>query len=403
MDCLTSAFSAAFLTPVICFSRYPQFVSSENRPHGPLVLLAPGLQRFSCPETVFFLNGSEWTIAHSSNRRTLVTGGAGFIGSHLTERLLASGRHVTVIDDLSTSARRNLDAVATHDRLTLHVGTMDDDALLESVLGQVDEVYHLAAAVGVALIARDPIASIHANINPTQKLLAHAQRVHADGRPIRCFLASSSEVYGKNSKTVWNEDDDIVLGSTSCARWSYGATKAIDEFLALAYWQQFQLPVVVGRFFNVVGPRQTGSYGMVLPRMIRAAVAGEPVVVHDDGRQQRCFAHVSDVVSAIEGLMVPPSCVGRVFNIGSARPVSIVQLAEMVISLADSQSEIVYQTYEEAYGPDFEDTRRRVPDLSRLEAEVQCAPRIGLEGIITELLEIERNSSRLLDGRHGDS
>ncbi|HZN35514.1 MAG TPA: NAD-dependent epimerase/dehydratase family protein, partial [Pirellulaceae bacterium] len=240
----------------------------------------------------------------------LVTGGAGFIGSHLTEALLARGDHVTVIDDESTGRFENLAVVKGNPGLTLVRGSVGDASLLRQHLDGVGEVYHLAAAVGVALIAREPLQTIERNIYPTQLLLDELCRRHAAGQLLKFFLASTSEVYGKNPKPTWTEEDDLVFGATTRPRWSYGASKAIDEFLTLACARQFGLAVVIGRFFNVVGPRQTGAYGMVLPRFVEAALAGQPLVVHDDGRQIRCFAHVGDVVAAVLTLMQSPAALG---------------------------------------------------------------------------------------------
>lgn len=326
-------------------------------------------------------------------KHILVTGGAGFIGSHLTEALLARGDRVTVVDDESTGRADNLAAVREHPQFTYHRGSIGDAVLVRSLLDDVDEVYHLAAAVGVALIAREPIQTIERNIYPTELILAELRRQRERGRVIRFFLASTSEVYGKNPKPVWSEGDDLVFGATTKARWSYGASKAIDEFLALAHWRQSRLPVVIGRFFNVVGPRQTGAYGMVLPRFVAAALRGEPLVVHDDGRQVRCFGHVSDVVHAVLALMETDDALGKVFNIGSDQPVSIGELAERVIAAAGRTppSPLHFQSYADAYDEDFEDIRRRVPDLSRLKATIDYRPRFDLERIIDDLIEKGRS------------
>ena len=320
----------------------------------------------------------------------LVTGGAGFIGSHLTEALLGRGDEVTVIDDESTGRAGNLAEVRGHARLRFVRGSVGDKALLWSLLDGVSEVYHLAAAVGVALIAREPLQTIERNIYPTQLLLDELCRRHQAGQELKFFLASTSEVYGKNPKPTWTEEDDLVFGATTRPRWSYGASKAIDEFLTLACFRQFGLPVVIGRFFNVVGPRQTGAYGMVLPRFADAALAGEPLVVHDDGRQIRCFAHVRDVVSAVLGLMKTPAAVGQVFNIGSDQPVSIHDLAARVIELADSRSMIEFQSYTDAYDQDFEDIRRRVPDLSKLRATIGHHPKSDLDAIVRDVIAWKR-------------
>jgi UDP-glucose 4-epimerase len=323
-------------------------------------------------------------------KNCLVTGGAGFIGSHLAEALLALGRRVSAVDDESTGSVDNLAAVLGHPHFSYTKGTVTGGALVRRLVADVDEVYHLAAAVGVRLIAQSPIHSIEANIAPVELLLKELGRLQKKGRTVKLFLASSSEVYGKNPKSQWTEDDDLVIGPTTCSRWSYGASKAIDEFLALAYWRQQQLPVVVGRLFNVVGPRQTGKYGMVLPRMVEAALGGGPLIVHDDGKQQRCFAHVSDVIRAILGLMDLPEAAGRVFNIGSDLPVSILDLAHRVIAAVDPSLSIEFISYADAYSKDFEDCRRRIPDLTRLRETIGFEPRYDLEECVREVVAWKR-------------
>lgn len=315
-------------------------------------------------------------------KTTLVTGGAGFIGSHLTQRLLERGDHVVVVDDLSTGRRDNLAEVRAHPRFEFVEGSIEDPELTARLVDRADEVYHMAAAVGVALIAAQPIRTIERNIYPTQLILDRlGARVQA-GDKVRCFIASTSEVYGKNPKSIWNEEDDLVFGATTKCRWSYGASKAIDEFLALAFHRQHGLPVVIGRFFNVVGPRQTGAYGMVLPRFVEAARRGTPLVVHDDGRQVRCFAHVEDVVGAVIRLVEKESAHGRVFNIGSDRPLSILELAEKVRSRINPAAEIRFQSYADAYDESFEDIRRRVPDLTRIREAIGFEPQHDLDSII---------------------
>lgn len=319
-------------------------------------------------------------------KHALITGGAGFIGSHLADALLARGDRVTVVDDESTGQPQNLAAARSQPNFRYLRGSIAEAGLLAEVLHDVDEVYHLAAAVGVQLIAQDAVRTIETNIQPTALLIDAALARHRAGATLKVFLASTSEVYGKNPKPSWTEEDDLVLGSTTRPRWAYGASKAIDEFLALGAHRQSGLPVVVGRFFNVVGPRQTGRYGMVLPRMVDAALAGGPVIVHDDGRQTRCFAHVADVVRAVLGLMESPAGVGRIFNIGSDQPVQIVELAQRVIAQVDPNLEIRFQSYAEAYPADFEDVRARVPDLTRLRETIDYQPSYDLEQVIAEVI-----------------
>lgn len=313
--------------------------------------------------------------------RCLVTGGAGFIGSHLTEQLLAAGHDVIAFDDFSTGRKENLAGVADHPKLTLRQGSITDQvALSDAVLG-CDVIYHLAAAVGVKLVADDPVRTIETNIYPTEALL----RLAVQGQK-KVFLASTSEVFGKNLKEKWTEEDDLVLGSTSRPRWAYGCSKAIDEFLALAYHRKFQLPVIIGRFFNVVGPRQVGHYGMVIPRFVDQALDGKPLQVYDDGGQVRCFGHVQEVVQCIMGLMNTPRAYGSVYNIGSDQPVSIRELAEEVIRKVNPKLSIEYLPYSKAYGDDFEDVRRRVPDLTRLESMLGKKPKLPLGKILDDII-----------------
>ncbi len=317
--------------------------------------------------------------------RILVTGGSGFIGSHLTEKLLANGHAVTVVDDLSTGRAKNLKHVLNHPKLEIINSDLADPKLVRTQCRRCEQVYHLAAAVGVALIAARPTETIQRNIYPTQLLLEALQEEKQFGRDVPLFLASTSEVYGKNPKPVWNEQDDLVFGATTKPRWSYGASKAIDEFLALACVREHRLPIVIGRFFNVVGPRQTGAYGMVLPRFVAAALQGKPLIVHDDGQQQRCFAHVADVVSAVTNLMDRPESYGRVYNIGSNQPVTILRLAEMVRDVVNPSASVQHQSYTEAYDADFEDIRRRVPDLSRLKETINYEPQLDLKQIVEDV------------------
>jgi UDP-glucose 4-epimerase len=314
-------------------------------------------------------------------RSTLVTGGAGFIGSHLVEALLASGQRVVVLDDLSTGQTANLQQVATHPHLEVVRDSIANEARLAELVAGVDEIYHLAAVVGVRLVLEAPALTVATNIGPTEVLLRLAA-----ARQIPLFLASTSEVYGKNPKTPLSEEDDLVLGPTSRGRWIYAASKALDEYLALSYHRQSGLSVVVGRFFNVVGPRQVGRYGMVLPRFIDQALAGGPVVVYDDGQQVRCFAHVSDVVRGMRDLMALPAARGRVFNLGSDVPVTIRGLAERVVQLINPSAAIEHVPYSKAYAPGFEDIRYRVPDLGRIREAIGYAPRHSLDSIIQEII-----------------
>lgn len=331
--------------------------------------------------------------ARSSNKTHLITGGAGFIGSHLAQRLLARGDRVLIVDDLSTGQQQNLAPIIDHQNLEYIQGTVEDDRLVAEVVGRADSVYHLAAAVGVALIAKQPIQTIERNIYPTQLILDRLGERARRGKRVPCFIASTSEVYGKNPKPVWSEEDDLVFGATTKPRWSYGVSKAIDEFLALAFYKEHQLPVVVGRFFNVVGPRQTGAYGMVLPRFVDAAIRGGKLVVHDDGKQIRCFAHVDDVVGAVVKLVDTPSAHGRVYNIGSDTPVSILELAQLVIDRVNPKAEIEFQSYSDAYDESFEDIRRRVPDLSRIEKTIGYAATQDLNAIIDSVADSMRKNA----------
>jgi UDP-glucose 4-epimerase len=325
----------------------------------------------------------------------LITGGSGFIGSHLVDYHISRGDSVLVVDDLSTGSSRNLLHQKSNNRLRVVHADLGDAKLIEEVCATADKVYHLAAAVGVALIAKQPVQTIHRNIFPTQLLLERLRQLHLAGKSIPLFLASTSEVYGKNPKSIWSESDDLVFGATTKPRWSYGASKAIDEFLGLACVRECGMPVVIGRFFNVVGPRQTGVYGMVLPRFVRSAMRNEPILVHDDGCQERCFAHVSDVIHAITTLMDSPTCFGKIYNIGADQPISILQLAKRVCEIVNPLAKIEFQSYAKAYDEDFEDIRRRVPDLSRLRQAIGYEPKLGMDEIIRDVW----SSMKLQDDR----
>lgn len=321
-------------------------------------------------------------------RRVLVTGGAGFIGSHLCDVLLSRGDEVTAVDNLSTGRRSNLPA--RHDRLRFI------EADLSSALGAMggggtgerfDEIYHLAAAVGVKLVMDKPIEAIDTNVEQTSALLKFAVTHGAGGRGAPTLIASSSEVYGKPDKAPFSEDDDVVYGPTTKGRWSYACSKAIDEYLALAYHAQRALPTVVARFFNTVGPRQVGAYGMVLPNFVKSALLGEDLVVHGDGAQSRCFCDVRDVAAVLPRMLGTPACFGRVFNVGSDAVISIRALAETVIRTLSSRSRVRLVPYDQVYGAGFEDLRQRQPDLRRVRQTVGFTPRIALEQTIRDLAE----------------
>lgn len=313
--------------------------------------------------------------------RVLVTGGAGFIGSHLCEALVERGHQVTALDDLSTGARANLAALEGHERFSLVVGSILDPPLLDRLFAEADLCYHLAAAVGVRTILEQPLRSLLVNVRGTELVLEAADRHHV---PI--LIASTSEVYGKNDSGPLAEDADRILGSSQISRWHYATAKAADEALTLAYVRERGLKAIVVRFFNTVGPRQTGRYGMVVPRLLGQALAGEPLTVYGDGRQTRCFTFVGDTVRCLLALAETPAAWGEVFNIGHPREVSILELAQQVVALTGSRSPIVFVPYAEAYGPDFEDMRRRVPDVSKLRRTIGFVPETPLEATLRAIL-----------------
>lgn len=314
-------------------------------------------------------------------RRCLVTGGAGFIGSHLVDHLLEGGHEVCVVDDMSTGRRTNLPT--SHPRLRVIEGDAAQALAAWDPGDRPDEIYHLAAAVGVQLVLGDPIGSIETNVGQAAAALKFAHE--RGGIPI--LIASSSEVYGKGTHSPFREGDDVLYGPTSAFRWSYAASKALDEYLALAYHAKHALPAVVARFFNTVGPRQIGDYGMVLPRFVGAALRGQPLQVFGDGRQARCFCDARDVVRTLPALVRLPAAHGRVFNIGSDRPIAIRDLAELVVRELNSTSPIEHVPYEQAYEPGFEDLLRRVPDLARIRQAIGFAPVFTLERTIHDLAQ----------------
>lgn len=314
--------------------------------------------------------------------RILVTGGAGFVGSHLCERLLADGHSVVILDDLSTGREDNIRHLLNQPRVQFVRDTVENELTVNTLLGSCDRVYHLASAVGVQLIVDEPVRTIKTIIRGTEVVLEAAYRFN---RPV--LITSSSEVYGKGSRVPFSEDDDVVVGPTRHSRWCYAYAKGIDEFLGLAYHKQFGLPVVVVRLFNTVGPRQVGMYGMVLPRFVQAALKGQPLQVYGDGKQTRCFCHVTDVVAALAQLMNRPEAAGQVFNIGSDEEISINDLARRVIALAESKSPVEHLSYEQAYGQQFDDLPRRVPKLDKVRQLIDFKPRMNLDQIIRSVIE----------------
>ncbi|KAA0213459.1 MAG: NAD-dependent epimerase/dehydratase family protein [Leptolyngbya sp. PLA3] len=321
--------------------------------------------------------------AGSGARRTLVSGGSGFIGSHLVARLLERGDRVTVVDDLSTGRRANLPE--EHPRLRFIEATVKDAIHVFGPGERFDEIYHLAAAVGVQLVLEDPIRSIETNVEQTSAVLRFATRCGPEAGPARVLITSSSEVYGKPPSAEFCEDDDVLYGPTTVLRWSYAQTKAIDEYLGLAHHARLGVPVVVVRLFNTVGPRQVGSYGMVLPRFVAAALRGDPLEVYGDGTQSRCFCDVRDVVEVLPRLLEQPRCHGRVFNVGSDEPISIGDLARLVIQTLGSSSEIRHVPYASVYPDGFEDLHRRRPSLERVRTAVNFRPGYSLRQTIVDL------------------
>jgi UDP-glucose 4-epimerase len=310
-------------------------------------------------------------------RPVLVTGGAGFIGSHLVERLLVEGKSVVVIDDLSTGDLKNLQAVAAHPHLRVFPTKVSACAELSQVVANAESVYHLAAAVGVELVVRSPIHVLETNLHETEVLLAAAAAAR-----VPVLLASTSEVYGKSLKPAFSEEDDLIIGPPHQGRWSYACSKLMDEFLALACAKERSLPVVITRLFNTVGPRQTGRYGMVLPRFIASAQAGEPLRVYGDGQQSRCFCYVGDTVEAMLRLQGSAAARGQIFNVGSTEEISIVALANLVIEILGSKSSVRFVPYSEAYEPGFDDMRRRKPVVTKLEELTRFRPATPLRKII---------------------
>jgi UDP-glucose 4-epimerase len=316
--------------------------------------------------------------------RYLITGGAGFIGSHLAEALLDQGDSVTIIDNLSTGRFENIQHLVGDSNFNFAIDTITNEVVMDRLVSNCDVIFHLAAAVGVQLIVEHPVHTIETNVMGTEAVLKAALRYRT-----KVLMASTSEVYGKGNGIPFSEDDDVLLGSTSRSRWAYAASKMVDEFLGLAYFREYGLQVVIMRFFNTVGPRQTGRYGMVIPRFIRQAIRNESLTVYGDGTQSRCFCDARDVVQALIGLTDHQDASGKVYNIGSTEEVTIQELAKKVIKITKSDSNITYMPYEQAYAPGFEDMRRRVPDLSRINSLLDWAPQRSLDDILESVTRYE--------------
>ena len=314
--------------------------------------------------------------------RVLITGGAGFVGSHLAEALLERGDEVFVLDNLSTGSIDNIAHLKPHARFHYTIDTITNEPLLAEMIDTCDTVLHLAAAVGVKLIVEAPVHTIETNVHGTEVVLKHANK-----KKKLVLIASTSEVYGKSGEVPFKEDADLVLGPSEKHRWAYACSKLIDEFLALAYWKERKLPVIIVRLFNTVGPRQTGQYGMVIPNFVRQALAGQPITVFGDGTQSRSFTYVGDVVRAMVALINEPAAIGHVFNIGHGAEIAINELAEKVKALTSSPSEIVHIPYDRAYESGFEDMPRRVPDITKLQSLIGFRPTVELDEILTRVIE----------------
>ena len=314
--------------------------------------------------------------------RVLITGGAGFVGSHLAEALLERGDEVFVLDNLSTGSIDNIAHLKSEPRFHYTIDTITNEPLLAEMIDTCDTVLHLAAAVGVKLIVEAPVHTIETNVHGTEVVLKHANK-----KKKLVLIASTSEVYGKSGEVPFKEDADLVLGPSEKHRWAYACSKLIDEFLALAYWKERKLPVIIVRLFNTVGPRQTGQYGMVIPNFVRQALAGHPITVFGDGHQSRSFTYVGDVVRAMVALINEPAAIGHVFNIGHGAEISINELAEKVKALTSSPSEIVHIPYDRAYESGFEDMPRRVPDITKLQSLIGFRPTVELDEILTRVIE----------------
>lgn len=315
----------------------------------------------------------------------LITGGAGFIGSHLSETLIEEGHQVVAIDNLSTGSYENIEHLVKNKKFTFVFDTIENTTVLDRIVSEVDLIYHLAAAVGVDLIVKDPVNVIRSNVLGTEIVLQTAKRYRR-----KTIIASTSEIYGKSENTPFKEDDDSILGPTIKNRWSYACSKLIDEFSALAYFHEFHLPIIIVRFFNTVGPRQTGRYGMVIPRMVGQALKNQPITVYGTGQQRRCFCHVTDVIKALLKLSNEDGAIGNIFNVGSTEEISIIDLAEKIKTLTQSNSQIVYISYDKAYEQGFEDIKRRVPSIDKINQLIGFEPKITLEETIKDIIEFEK-------------
>lgn len=320
--------------------------------------------------------------------RVLITGGAGFIGSHLADAYLEQGDEVFIIDDLSTGSIDNIQHLRGNPRFHYKIESVRHASTVAELVDQCDVVFHLAAAVGVKLIVESPVRTIETNVHGTEVVLAQANK-----KKKKVLIASTSEVYGLSDDVPFREDGNLVFGATTKGRWSYACSKALDEFLALAYWRERKLPTILVRLFNTVGPRQTGQYGMVVPTFVKQALAGRPITIYGDGSQTRCFTHVGDVVKALMALMDHPRAVGEVFNVGSREEVSIQRLAERVLAQTGSSSEIVHVPYEKAYGEGFEDMPRRVPSVDKIQNLIGYRPSRTLDEILADVIEYFRDST----------
>jgi UDP-glucose 4-epimerase len=319
----------------------------------------------------------------------LVTGGSGFVGSHLVERHLALGDPVTIVDDFSTGSMANIEHLKSRAGFAFHIGTVTDQPLMADLIDSSNMIYHLAAAVGVRLVLDEPIKAMHTNILGTEIVLGLA----ADKRK-RVLVTSTSEVYGKQDRVPFREGDDLVLGATYNSRWSYACSKAIDEFLAIAYWRERNVPTVVARLFNAIGPRQTGRYGMVVPTLVRQALTGEDMTVFGDGSQSRCFTHVSDIVNALISIAADPLANGEIYNVGSSHEITILELAHLIKHLTGSDSRILIIPYQQAYKVGFEDTQRRVPDVTKLTRQIGFQPRYTLEQTLVDVIRDQKSRLR---------